>query len=216
MGVKFWQVGVWSSKWSCSWPCPVRRSSCPRTEVSPAKLAFRDTVSPNSPGAVSLKLVPPGQGNLCPEARTPKRKLVLYSTDSWKSGGCVPPIASLSRHIRFKAFKHIELILELLINPDVSPRSEYANRYFYSSSINGAVVDPTPFDGRRASEQRSPLRNLRSATQSPAIPRRPCLWSSSLQDRETCVLRHEPRKGNLYSVAQIQICRVFEFCTLAF
>ena len=87
----------------------------------------------------------------------------------------MPLNASLSRHVIFKAFKHIELILELLINPDVSPRSEYANRYFYSSSINGAVVDPTPFDGRRASEQRSPLRNLRSATQSPAIPRRPCL-----------------------------------------
>ena len=53
----------------------IRRSSCPRTEVSPAILAFRDTVSRNSPGAVSLKLVPPGQGNLCPEPRTPKGNL---------------------------------------------------------------------------------------------------------------------------------------------
>ena len=56
-------------------PCFVRRSSGPRTEVFPAKLAFRDTVSRNSPGAVSLKLVPPGQGNLCPEPRTPKGNL---------------------------------------------------------------------------------------------------------------------------------------------
>ena len=62
--------------------CLVRRSSNPRTEVSPAKLAFRDTVSRNSPGAVSLKLVPPGQENLCPEAKTPKGKLVVCSTDS--------------------------------------------------------------------------------------------------------------------------------------
>ena len=61
---------------------------------------------------------------------------------------------------------------------------------------------PASFDARRAPEQRSPLRNLRSATQSPAIPRGPCLWSSSLQDRETCVLRHEPRKRSLYSVAR--------------
>ena len=55
--------------------CLVRRSSNPRTEVSPAKLAFRNTASRNSPGAVSLKLVPPGQGNLCPEPRTPKGNL---------------------------------------------------------------------------------------------------------------------------------------------
>ena len=63
-------------------PCLVRRSSGPRTEVSPAKLAFRDTVSRNSPGAVHLKLVPPGQENLCPESQTPKGKLVFCSTDS--------------------------------------------------------------------------------------------------------------------------------------
>ena len=47
-----------------------------------AKLAFRDTVSHNSPGAMSLKLVPPGPGNLCPETRTPKGKLVFCNADS--------------------------------------------------------------------------------------------------------------------------------------
>ena len=130
----------------------------------------------------------PRKGNLYSVARTPE-----------SPGGCVPPNASLSRHIRFIAFKHIELILELLVNRDVSPRSEYANRYFHSSSINGAVVDPVSFDGRRAPEQRSPLRNLRSATQSPAIPRgrvseaRPSrtgkpVSRSTIPERETCIL----------------------------
>ena len=89
-------------------PCLVRRSSGPRTEVSPAKLAFRDTVSRNSPGAVSLKLVPPGQGNLCPEPRTPKGNLYSVARTPEIPGGCVPPNASLSRHIRFIGFKRIE------------------------------------------------------------------------------------------------------------
>ena len=95
----------------------------------------------------------PRKGNLYSVARTPE-----------SPGGCVPPNASISRHIRFIAFKHIELVLALLVSRDVSPRSQCAIRYFHSWSVNRAVVDPASFVGRRAPEQRSPLRYLRSAT----------------------------------------------------
>ena len=61
---------------------------------------------------------------------------------------------------------------------------------------------PASFDARRAPEQRSPLRYLRSATQSPAIPRRAV--SLKLVPPGQGNLCPEPRtpKGNLFSVAR--------------